>query len=218
AEEIARLDSDLKVASVIDFPEGKSSPDLKAGELLVARDYGADEFDVVADYQALIAGDEIRFYNGILWASRAAKEQTLKVIFENYSLPDELKKKAYELAKRAFQQSGYTANRMFKTSTGFVRATDDRPTGATMEDLVLMAEVSGGEVGLKASGGVSDFASAAKAISIMHASLKRSGNNACQAQLLQTSEGVSGIDPSLFRIGTSSGAVFTPGRKAFSGY
>ncbi|NQZ00200.1 MAG: deoxyribose-phosphate aldolase [Bdellovibrionales bacterium] len=214
---IEELKSPLKVATVIDFPLGLQETEFKVFELLDAKEAGADEYDVVADFTALRAGAHQKFYEDILEASRAAEEQTLKVIFENYELKTErLKRLAYVLARDAFIESGFTENRMFKTSTGFAEAYDNRSTGATLEDLTLMAEVSAGKIGVKASGGVSDFASAAQALIAIQKGFKNAGAGACSTALKL--KGGHPIQPELFRIGTSSSSVFTPGKASTPGY
>ncbi|MCK5206006.1 MAG: deoxyribose-phosphate aldolase, partial [Desulfobacterales bacterium] len=71
----------------------------------------------------------------------------LKVIIETCLLTEEEKVRACEITKNAGAD-------FVKTSTGFAGG------GATMEDVALMREVVGREMGIKASGGIKDWSTA----------------------------------------------------------
>lgn len=135
--------SDVRVASVVGFPFGATTPDIKAMETRrVLRD-GAREIDMVLNIGALKSGqfDDVR--EDIARVSDACHEVGAlnKVIIETSLLEDEEKVMASHLAKEA--KADYV-----KTSTGFAGG------GATVHDVLLMRETVGPDMGIKASGGV----------------------------------------------------------------
>ena len=135
--------SDVKVASVVGFPLGAMSSDVKRYETEVAIDDGAHEIDVVLNIARLKAGDDKYVLRELLDVVEAADERTVKVILETCLLNDEEKVRACKLVV----ESGA---HLVKTSTGFSTA------GATIADVKLMRETVGPKFGVKASGGVRD--------------------------------------------------------------
>ena len=135
--------SDVKVASVIGFPLGAMSCDVKRFETEVAIDDGAHEIDMVLNIARLKAGDDKYVFREIVDVVEAADERTVKVILETCLLSDEEKVRACKLVV----ESGA---HFVKTSTGFSTA------GATIADVKLMRETVGPKFGVKASGGVRD--------------------------------------------------------------
>jgi len=135
--------SDVKVASVVGFPLGAMSSDVKRFETEVAIDDGAHEIDVVLNLARLKAGDDKYVFREICDVVEAADERTVKVILETCLLTDEEKIRACKLVV----ESGA---HFVKTSTGFSTA------GATIADVKLMRETVGAKFGVKASGGVRD--------------------------------------------------------------
>lgn len=138
--------SDVKVCTVIGFPLGASSPDVKAFEAQTALKDGATEIDMVLNIGALKAGDltlVARDIHEVVKVGHAANA-IVKVIIETALLNDEEKVTACLLAKEAGAD-------FVKTSTGFSGG------GATVEDINLMRRVVGPGMGVKASGGVRDF-------------------------------------------------------------
>lgn len=133
----------VPVCTVIGFPLGATSTDVKAMEARRALRDGAREVDMVINVGALKSGDEETVYNDIVRVVDAAHEvgAVCKVILETALLTDEEKVIASALAKRARAD-------FVKTSTGF------GPGGATVYDVALMRETVGPEMGVKASGGV----------------------------------------------------------------
>lgn len=135
--------SDVKVCTVIGFPLGATSAEVKAFEARNALDNGATEIDMVINIGALKAGEselvakDIRGVVEIVHAVGAL----VKVIIETALLTDEEKVIACLLAKEA--GADYV-----KTSTGFSGG------GATVHDIALMRKTVGPSVGVKASGGV----------------------------------------------------------------
>ena len=135
--------SDVKICSVVGFPLGAMSTRAKALEAKIAVMDGADEIDMVINVGALKDRDYSVVLEDIKAVKEACGEHILKVIIETCLLTDDEKVKACELAKEA------EAN-FVKTSTGFSAA------GAKVEDVRLMRETVGPDMGVKASGGIHD--------------------------------------------------------------
>lgn len=135
--------SEVKVCSVIGFPLGAMTSDVKAAETRKALRDGAREVDMVINVGALKSGQHDVVLADIERVVDAAREvgALTKVILETALLTDEEKVIASSLAKRAKAD-------FVKTSTGFGGG------GATVFDVALMRETVGPDMGVKASGGV----------------------------------------------------------------
>lgn len=133
----------VKVASVVGFPFGATPPEIKALEARRAIRDGAREIDMVVNVGALKSGDHDLVRRDVEKVADACHEAgaVLKVIIEAALLTDEEKVVASHLARLARAD-------FVKTSTGF------GPGGATVEDILLMRETVGPEMGVKAAGGV----------------------------------------------------------------
>lgn len=133
----------VPVCTVIGFPLGATTTDVKAMEARKALRDGAREVDMVINIGALKSGQNDVVLNDIARVVDAAHEvgAVCKVILETALLTDEEKVIASALAKRAKAD-------FVKTSTGF------GPGGATVYDVALMRETVGPDMGVKASGGV----------------------------------------------------------------
>ena len=141
-------DSEVKVCTVIGFPLGAASPETKAFETRQAIADGAGEVDMVINIGALKDRDTRTVEHDIRAVTDAADGKALvKVIIETSLLTDEEKRHACELAVKAGAD-------FVKTSTGFSGG------GATVQDIKLMREAVGPDIGVKASGGVRDKESA----------------------------------------------------------
>lgn len=131
-----------KVCTVIGFPSGAHAPDVKAYESRRAVEQGAQEVDMVINVGALKSKDYALVEQDIRGVVQAAGPGALvKVILETSLLTREEKIMGCTLAKAAGAD-------FVKTSTGFAGG------GATVEDIHLMRETVGPEMGVKASGGV----------------------------------------------------------------
>ena len=140
--------SDVAVCTVVGFPLGAMQTHAKAFEAQNAVVDGAAELDMVLNIGALKSGDLKTVANDIQAVRKAAESPAvLKVIIETCLLSEDEKIKACEITKDAGAD-------FVKTSTGFAGG------GATMEDVALMREVVGPEMGIKASGGIKDWATA----------------------------------------------------------
>lgn len=134
--------TEVKVCTVIGFPLGASTPETKAFETTDAISKGAGEIDMVLNVGALKSGNTDHVKKDIEAVVNAAKGKAIvKVILETCLLTDEEKATASRLSKEAGAD-------FVKTSTGFSTG------GATVEDVKLMRETVGPDLGVKASGGV----------------------------------------------------------------
>ncbi len=137
----------LQICTVIGFPNGYSTTEVKVFECKDALANGADEIDTVINVGHLKAG----MYDEILSELKALKEacgsKILKVIIETCLLTDDEKIKMCELVTASGAD-------FIKTSTGFSTG------GATKEDVALFAKHVGKGVQIKAAGGISSLADA----------------------------------------------------------
>lgn len=135
-------DTNVKVCTVIGFPQGATPTEVKVFETKNAIENGATEVDMIIPVGVLKDKDYIAVENDIRAVVEAAKSKALtKVIIETCLLTDEEKIMACKLSKSAGAD-------FVKTSTGFSTA------GATVKDIRLMRETVGEQMGVKASGGV----------------------------------------------------------------
>lgn len=136
----------VKVCTVIGFPLGASSPEVKVYETETAIRDGATEIDMVINVGALKAKDFNLVAQDINEVVRVAHATgaIVKVIIETSLLDQDEKVTACLLSKEAGAD-------FVKTSTGFSGG------GATVDDIALMRRVVGPEIGVKASGGVRTY-------------------------------------------------------------
>ena len=155
--------TDVKVCTVVGFPLGATTTETKVFETLQAVASGATEIDMVINVCALKSG-HIKGVEQDIQALVAAVEgkAILKVIIETCLLTDEEKVLACQIAKRCGAE-------FVKTSTGFSTG------GATVEDIALMRKTVGPDMGVKASGGIRDYA---KAKAMVEAGATRIGASA----------------------------------------
>ncbi|MFD1038526.1 deoxyribose-phosphate aldolase [Virgibacillus byunsanensis] len=170
-------ETDVKVCTVIGFPLGSFSTATKVFETKQAIQDGATEVDMVINVGELKSGNDDVVKEDIQAVVKAAKGGALtKVIIETSLLTQNEKIRACKLAKEAGAD-------FVKTSTGFSGG------GASVEDIRLMREIVGSEMGVKASGGVRD---------------------------LETTEAM--IEAGATRIGASAGVDIIAGNKGTSDY
>lgn len=169
--------SDVKVCTVIGFPLGASTSETKAFETKDAIEKGADEVDMVINISRLKEKDYDYVLSDIKSVVDSAQKKALvKVIIETCLLTDEEKVKACELAKQAGAD-------FVKTSTGF------SVSGATKEDIVLMRNTVGQEMGVKASGGVRTYEDAVLMIQSGASRIGASASVAIATKSIQENEG-----------------------------
>lgn len=139
--------TNTRVGAVVGFPLGSNMSGVKADEALLAARNGAHEIDMVLNIGALKDGRVGFVFNDIAAVRRKASWVILKVIIETCLLTDHEKALACLVARDAGAD-------FVKTSTGFSTG------GATVEDVALMRKTVGEKMGVKASGGIKDFATA----------------------------------------------------------
>ncbi len=140
--------SKVKVATVIGFPLGANTKEVKAFETKNAIENGASEVDMVINIGAMKNRDYDVVKKDIEAVVEAAKDSAIvKVIIETCLLTDEEKIKACELSKEAGAD-------FVKTSTGFSTG------GATVNDVKLMKKTIGDSLKIKASGAIRDYETA----------------------------------------------------------
>lgn len=144
--------SGVAVCTVIGFPLGAATSEVKAFEARRAVADGAREVDMVINLGALKAGDMETVTADIAGVIEAAgPDATVKVILECCLLTDEEKRAAVQAACRA-------GAHFVKTSTGFSSG------GATEHDVALMHEAAAGRARVKASGGIRDLLTARRMV------------------------------------------------------
>lgn len=169
--------TDVNTCTVIGFPLGANTSDVKAYEAKQAVKDGAVEVDMVINIGAIKSEDFSLVHDDIKAVVDAVKGKAIvKVIIETCLLTENEKVRACEISKRAGAD-------FVKTSTGFSTG------GATVDDIKLMRETVGKEMGVKASGGVRSIEDA-KAM----------------------------IEAGATRIGTSNGVAIVEGKEATESY
>jgi len=163
-----RVPAGLKVAVVCGFPSGAHTAEVKAAEAAAAADAGADEIDMVIDLAQATTGRFDLTEREIRAVRDAAPGVVLKVIIESAVLSDEQIVGVCRAAERAGAD-------FVKTSTGFHPA-----GGASVHAVALMAATVAPRLGVKASGGIRDTATA---LAMIEAGATRLGLSASAAVL-----------------------------------
>jgi len=141
----------VMVCTVVGFPLGATTTETKALEARQAVEGGAAEIDMVINVGRLKSGDYDAVEHDIYHVVRTSAPAQVKVIIETCFLTDDEKIKACVLA----QEGGA---HFVKTSTGFGSG------GAKIEDIALMRRIVGEYMGVKASGGIREYETAAQMI------------------------------------------------------
>lgn len=147
------LGEKMAVCTVIGFPNGYNSTEVKVFETIDAIKNGADEIDMVINLGWVKSGKFDLVLEEIRKIKAACGERILKVIIETCLLSEDEKIKMCEIITK----SG--AN-FIKTSTGFSKS------GATFEDIKLFADYVGKNVKIKAAGGISSLEDAERFITL----------------------------------------------------
>jgi deoxyribose-phosphate aldolase len=137
------IGSNVKVCTVIGFPLGSTTTEIKKAETEQVIANGAEEVDMVINVGQLKGGNFDYVENDIGSVVNVAKRHNVltKVIIETALLTDKEKVEASLISKKAGAD-------FVKTSTGFSKG------GATVGDVALMKYVVGKGVGVKAAGGI----------------------------------------------------------------
>lgn len=145
--------NDVTICTVIGFPNGYNTTEVKVFETIDAIKNGADEIDMVINLGWVKAGNFDLILDEIKKIKAACGKRILKVIVETCLLSEEEKIKMCKVVTEAGAD-------FIKTSTGFSK------NGATFEDIKLFAENVGENVRIKAAGGISSLLDAEKFISL----------------------------------------------------
>lgn len=156
---------EVLLATVCGFPSGNHTAATKAAEAAESSKLGADEVDMVINIGLLKQGRP-DLLEAEIAAVRASTTGVLKVIIESAALTDQEIVEACKAAEAAGAD-------FVKTSTGFHPA-----GGASVHAVRLMADTVGGRLGVKASGGIRDFATAAAMVEAGATRLGLSGSRA----------------------------------------
>ena len=143
----------LPICTVIGFPNGYSTTAAKCFETADAVENGADEIDMVINIGWLKDKEYDLILDEINRIKAACNGKLLKVIIETCLLTDEEKIKLCQIVSQS--EADY-----IKTSTGF------STSGATFEDIELMAKNVEGGLKIKAAGGISSIEDAEKYIAL----------------------------------------------------
>ena len=143
----------LKICTVIGFPNGYNTTDVKIFETENALKNGADEIDMVINLGDLMDKNYDNILSEITKIKAVCGTKILKVIIETCLLNEEQKIKMCEIVTKSGAD-------FIKTSTGFSTG------GATFEDIELFAKYVGKNIKIKAAGGISSIADAEKFISL----------------------------------------------------
>ncbi len=137
-------DADVKIVTVIDFPLGAGTQELKEFETEQSIKHGADEVDLVIDVGAIKSKDYAKAQKDIELVVNKAKGRIVKVILETDLLTKEEIVESCKIVVNAGAD-------FVKTSTGFVK----NGVGATVENVRLMKKiVKPFGLKVKASGGI----------------------------------------------------------------
>lgn len=132
------------LGTVIGFPHGNETPDMKEYQARTVLDLGAEEIDMVMNIPALKNGEKALFVEDIQGVVCAAEGAKVKVITENCYLTQEEK-------RRACQWIAEAGAHFVKTSTAYAEG------GATLADVQLMYEAVAGKCLVKAAGGIREI-------------------------------------------------------------
>ncbi|MFT3741686.1 MAG: deoxyribose-phosphate aldolase [Gammaproteobacteria bacterium] len=169
--------TDVKIATVSNFPEGNQPLAETLIEIEQALKAGADEIDLVMPYQAFLQGEYEAVQNFLATCKSACEQHTLKVILETGAL------QSPEHIATASQIAIEAGADFLKTSTGKLHE------GATLkaaEEMLRVIRTSDSEVGFKAAGGIRTIEQAQAYIT-----------------LAQDLLGEDWVEPYHFRLGTS---------------
>lgn len=162
-------DAKIPICTVIGFPLGASQTRIKAEEAKLAISQGATEIDMVMCIGRFKSGLFEKVQEDIAAVVAASAPHLVKVILETCLLREDEIIRACELAVAAGAE-------YVKTSTGFAAA------GAKADHIRLMRQTVGAEIGVKASGGIRDLATA---LEMIHAGASRIGASASISILRQ---------------------------------
>ncbi|WP_026776032.1 deoxyribose-phosphate aldolase [Polaribacter sp. Hel_I_88] len=167
---LSKVNSPVLIGTVIDFHEGASSIKNKIEEAKKAIELNVDELDFVVNYNAFKAGNISLIKEEVLECTKLclANNKVVKFIIEVAALSNEEIIVISQLIKEVVLNNfdDQAAQKVFvKSSTGFFKTSDNKPNGATFETIKLISE-NAKPLQIKAAGGVRDYGTALKMISL----------------------------------------------------
>ena len=169
-ELISKVNSNTLVGTVIGFHEGTSSIDEKLTEAKKAIEDGVDELDFVINYTAFLNGNINLVKSEIFKGSKLGLEhdKVVKWIIEIAALSDPEIIGITQLIKDVILSNfgeEYAHKVFVKSSTGFYKTNNNKPSGATFEAMELIVE-NAKPLQVKAAGGVKTYNDAVKMIEL----------------------------------------------------
>lgn len=161
-------DTNIQVVTVVGFPLGANTTEVKVYEAIDAIEKGADEIDMVANIGAIKDGDYEYVKKEITDVFYSLDGRPLKVIIETCYLTNDEIKEMTKICNECFVN-------FIKTSTGF------GTRGATLEDIDTINSVKSEILEVKASGGIKD---SAKAIEFINKGVSRIGTS-CGVEIMK---------------------------------
>jgi deoxyribose-phosphate aldolase len=169
-EMLSKGNSPVLIGTVIDFPEGNSSIKNKLKEAEKAIELHSDELDFVINYNAFKAGNISLIKEEVLECTKLciANNKVVKFIIEVAALSSKeiivISQLIKEVVLTNFDET--VVKKVFvKSSTGFFKTEQNKPNGATLETMKLISE-NAKPLKIKAAGGVRDYGTALKMISL----------------------------------------------------
>ncbi|MCE2571288.1 deoxyribose-phosphate aldolase [Motilimonas eburnea] len=151
--------SDIKIATVTNFPHGNDDIEIALAETKAAVAYGADEVDVVFPYRAFLAGNKDIGFELVKACKQACGEGVLlKVILETGEI------KSPELIKQASEIAIAAGADFIKTSTGKVAENATLASAKVMLEVIRDTNIN---IGFKPAGGVKTAAQAEQYLSLV---------------------------------------------------
>ena len=179
---IVEANSNVRVGTVIDFPEGTSSVDKKLEEALECIQNGADDLDFVCNYEAFKKGNEALVKDEILKGTQLGLNngKVVKWIIEVAALNDiqitELTSLIKNIVVANFKKETYPSV-FVKSSTGFYKTENNLPNGATISSIKIMLQ-NAAPLPVKAAGGVRTYK---EAVEMIELGVQRIGTSGAKA-------------------------------------
>lgn len=174
--------SKVTVGTVIDFPEGASSVEIKLEEARQAIEDGADDLDFVCNYQAFKRGEIQLVKDEVLQCTKLGRDhkKIVKWIIEVAALNPHQIIQLCSLIKNVVVTNFEDNVLQFifvKSSTGFYKTENNLPNGATKETITMMLE-NASPLPVKAAGGVRNYE---EAMEMIRLGVKRIGTSSAKA-------------------------------------
>ena len=157
---LAEAPKGVKIATVVNFPEGGNNIKAVEKEINKAIKLGADEIDAVLPYKDLLAGNVALCQDFLKMCRQATADKTLKIIIESGEL------KSTSMIKKAAQLCIDAKADFVKTSTGKTKIS---ATPEAANAILEVIRANGGNVGFKASGGIKTTEDAKKYLTLANA-------------------------------------------------